>query len=106
MKKTLLILGLWVCAAIQLLAQNDVTGKIVNEKGEPLALANVVLLNRQDSAFVKGVVTGEDGCFDIGSFCKGGIIKVTSVGYKTAFKNCDGNNAGISVPLKSGPVKY
>lgn len=95
MKKTLLILGLWVCAAIQLLAQNDVTGKIVNEKGEPLALANVVLLNRQDSAFVKGVVTGEDGCFDIGSFCKGGIIKVTSVGYKTAFKNCDGNNAGV-----------
>ena len=95
MKKTLLILGLWACAAIQLLAQNDVTGKIVNEKGEPLALANVVLLNRQDSAFVKGVVTGEDGCFDIGSFCKGGIIKVTSVGYKTAFKNCDGNNAGV-----------
>ncbi len=95
MKKTLLILGLWVCAAIQLLAQNDVTGKIVNEKGEPLALANVVLLNRQDSAFVKGVVTGEDGCFDIGSYCKGGIIKVTSVGYKTAFKNCDGNNAGV-----------
>ena len=95
MKKTLLIVGLWVCAAIQLLAQNDVTGKIVNEKGEPLALANVVLLNRQDSAFVKGVVTGEDGCFDIGSFCKGGIIKVTSVGYKTAFKNCDGNNAGV-----------
>lgn len=95
MKKTLLILGLWVCAAIQLLAQNDVTGKIVNEKGEPLALANVVLLSRQDSAFVKGVVTGEDGCFDIGSFCKGGIIKVTSVGYKTAFKNCDGNNAGV-----------
>ena len=95
MKKTLLILGLWVCAAIQLLAQNDVTGKIVNEKGEPLALANVVLLNRQDSAFVKGVVTGEYGCFDIGSFCKGGIIKVTSVGYKTAFKNCDGNNAGV-----------
>ena len=95
MKKTLLILGLWVCAAIQLLAQNDVTGKIVNEKGEPLALANVVLLNRQDSAFVKGVVTGEDGCFDIGSSCKGGIIKVTSVGYKTAFKIYDGNNAGV-----------
>ena len=95
MKKTLLILGLWACAAIQLLAQNDVTGKIVNEKGEPLALANVVLLNRQDSAFVKGVVTGEDGCFDIGSSCKGGIIKVTSVGYKTAFKIYDGNNAGV-----------
>ena len=38
----------------------DIKGKIVDEKGEPLAFANVVLLNRQDSAFVKGVVSGED----------------------------------------------
>ena len=34
------------------LAQNKITGKVVDEKGEALAFANVILLNRQDSAFV------------------------------------------------------
>lgn len=64
-------------------------------KGEPLAFANVVLLNRTDSAFVKGAVSGEDGSFVIDSSCNGGIIKVTSVGYKTVCKDCEGENVGI-----------
>lgn len=67
-------------SAITPMMAQDIKGKIVDEKGEPLAFANVVLLNRQDSAFVKGVVSGEDGHFAIDSACNNGIIKVTSVG--------------------------
>ena len=78
----------------QMMAQN-ITGKVMNTKGEPLAFANVVLLNRTDSAFVKGAVSGEDGSFVIDSSCNGGIIKVTSVGYKTICKDCEGENIGI-----------
>lgn len=77
-----------------MMAQN-ITGKVMNTKGEPLAFANVVLLNRTDSAFVKGAVSGEDGSFAIDSSCNGGIIKVTSVGYKTICKDCTGENMGI-----------
>ena len=77
-----------------MMAQN-ITGKVMNTKGEPLAFANVVLLNRTDSAFVKGAVSGEDGSFVIDSSCHGGIIKVTSVGYKTICKDCEGENVGI-----------
>ena len=76
------------------MAQN-ISGKIVDAKGEPLAFANVVLLNRQDSTFVKGTVSGENGHFTIDSPCNGGIIKVTSVGYKTIFKDCKGENVGV-----------
>lgn len=82
-------------SAITPMMAQDIKGKIVDEKGEPLAFANVVLLNRQDSAFVKGVVSGEDGHFAIDSACNNGIIKVTSVGYKTAWKDCTGENAGV-----------
>lgn len=82
-------------SAITPMMAKDIKGKIVDEKGEPLAFANVVLLNRQDSAFVKGVVSGEDGHFAIDSACNNGIIKVTSVGYKTAWKDCTGENAGV-----------
>ena len=94
MNKKMLITFLCFSAISPMMAQ-DIKGKIVDEKGQPLAFANVVLLNRQDSTFVKGVVSGEDGHFAIDSPCNNGIIKVTSVGYKTVWKDCAGENAGV-----------
>ena len=94
MKKKMIITALCISAMTPMMAQN-ITGKVVDVKGEPLAFANVVLLNRQDSAFVKGAVSGDDGRFSIDSFCNGGIIKVTSMGYKTICKDCMGENVGV-----------
>lgn len=94
MRKVIFTTALCLSAMTQLMAQN-ITGKVVDTKGEPLAFANVVLLNRTDSAFVKGAMSGEDGSFVIDSSCNGGIIKVTSVGYKTICKDCTGENVGI-----------
>ena len=94
MNKKLIITALCLSTMTQMMAQN-ITGKVMDAKGEPLAFANVVLLNRTDSAFVKGAVSGEDGSFVIDSSCNGGIIKVTSVGYKTVCKDCEGENIGI-----------
>lgn len=72
-----------------------IKGKIVDETGKPVSFANVVLLNRQDSSFVKGTISGEDGGFVIGSSCVNGIIKVSSVGYKTTFKDCKGEDVTV-----------
>ena len=93
-KKVIFTTALCLSAMTPMMAQN-ITGKVMNTKGEPLAFANVVLLNRTDSAFVKGAVSGEDGSFVIDSSCNGGIIKVTSVGYKTICMDCTGENVGI-----------
>lgn len=92
--KVIFTTALCLSAMTQMMAQN-ITGKVMDTKGEPLAFANVVLLNRTDSAFVKGAVSGEDGSFVIDTSCNGGIIKVTSVGYKTVCKDCTGENVGI-----------
>lgn len=94
MRKFIMTTAVCFWAMSQMMAQN-ISGKIVDAKGEPLAFANVVLLYRQDSAFVKGTVSGEDGRFTIDSPCNGGIIKVTSVGHKTIFKDCKGENVGV-----------
>lgn len=94
MGKVIFTTALCLSAMTQMMAQN-ITGKVMDTKGEPLAFANVVLLNRTDSAFVKGAVSGEDGSFVIDTSCNGGIIKVTSVGYKTVCKDCEGENVGI-----------
>lgn len=94
MKKFFFTVVVCISTMSQMMAQN-ISGKIVDSKGEPLAFANVVLLNRQDSTFVNGGMSGENGCFSIESSCSGGIIKVTSVGYKTIFKDCKGENVGV-----------
>ena len=93
-EKVIFTTALCLSTMTQMMAQN-ITGKVMNTKGEPLVFANVVLLNRTDSAFVKGAVSGEDGSFVIDSYCNGGIIKVTSVGYKTVCKDCEDENVGI-----------
>lgn len=38
-----------------------ITGKLVEENGNPLPYANVVLLLLPDSTFVSGTISGEDG---------------------------------------------
>ena len=77
-EKVIFTTVLCLSAMTPMMAQN-ITGKVMNTKGEPLAFVNVVLLNRTDSAFVKGAVSGEDGSFAIDSSCNGGIIKVTRI---------------------------
>ena len=84
MNKKMVITAVCLLAMSAMMAQN-ITGKVVDTKGEPLPFANVMLLNRADSAFVKGAVSGEDGSFTINASCNGGIIKVPSVGYTTVF---------------------
>ncbi len=63
----------------------DLVGTVINEKGEPIAYANVVLLSLPDSAFVQGDVTDEQGRFNIVTSLTIGILKLTSVGYQTMF---------------------
>ncbi|MCI6625879.1 MAG: carboxypeptidase-like regulatory domain-containing protein, partial [Bacteroidales bacterium] len=94
MNKKMVITAVCLLAMSAMMAQN-ITGKVVDTKGEPLPFANVMLLNRADSAFVKGAVSGEDGSFTINASCNGGIIKVSSVGYTTVFQDCVGGDLGV-----------
>lgn len=94
MSKRMVITAVCLLAMSAMMAQN-ITGIVVDTKGEPLPFANVMLLNRADSAFVKGAVSGEDGSFTINALCNGGIIKVSSVGYTTVFQGCVGGDLGV-----------
>jgi hypothetical protein len=74
-EKVIFTTALCLSAMTQMMAQN-ITGKVMNTKGEPLVFANVVLLNRTDSAFVKGAVSGEDGSFVIDSYCNAELDEI------------------------------
>ncbi len=79
-------------------------GRIVDEKGMPLAFANVMVLNSTDSAFVSGTTSGQDGCFKLKVGCKNQIIKVSSLGYKTIYINGQNDNLGTITLLEDSKV--
>ncbi len=56
MKKILVVFFMLLLLSVRLSAQ-EINGRVVDEKGGPLAFVNVVLLSRQDSSLVKGTMT-------------------------------------------------
>ena len=86
MEKRFFIILLMVFCTLQAMAQN-LKGKVVNDKGMPIAFANVLLVSKDDSAFVVGTITKEDGSFELQSPNKGIILKVSSIGYKTVYED-------------------
>ena len=62
-----------------------ITGRVVDENQVPMPYANVVLMNRADSAFVQGTTTSEDGTFALTTDCNDCLLKISSVGYATCW---------------------
>ena len=83
MKKIILSTMMYF-VAVASIAQS-INGRVIDEQTQPMAFANVVLLNRSDSTFVTGEVTKADGTFSIATDRKDGLLKVSSVGYETRY---------------------
>ena len=71
------------------------TGRVVDEMQAAVPLANVVLLNASDSAFVAGTTTSDDGTFNITGNASKPIIKISCLGYKTRVMEATASNMGI-----------
>ena len=78
--------ALCCCAFLaQAVAAQTVTGRVVDESGQPLPYTNVVALSLPDSAFVAGVMTLDDGTFTLDTKGAGRLLRFSSLGYKTLF---------------------
>lgn len=77
------------------LYSQTVKGKIVDADNQPLPYANVVLLSLPDSAFVTGTVSDEQGVFSLPAHEAGGLLRISSIGYTTAYKPCEVPDLGI-----------
>ena len=85
MRRLIIVVGVLLLAAVSAQAKGDWKGKVVDEKGEPVAYANVAVLSKADSTVVCGVVTQEDGTFNIVTSETDGIMMVAMLGYKTVY---------------------
>ena len=83
--KRLICLFVFATIAFPVLAKEDWRGRVVDEKGEPVAYANVAVLSKTDSTVLCGVVTEEDGTFNIVTDETDGVMMVAMLGYKTVY---------------------
>lgn len=60
--------------------------------GKPIPYVNVVLLNTQDSTFIEGTISGQNGEFSLNDVRFQGLLKLSSIGYQTLFINCKGES--------------
>ena len=70
------------------------TGNIVNEQGQPVAYANIAILNPADSTLLGGGVSNGSGYFAIPYEQEKVLARISCIGYKTAYKLCATENAG------------
>ena len=75
----------WMMVVAAAAKTQDYSGKVIDQKGEPVAFVNVVLLSLPDSAFVQGAVSDEQGAFHIVTNASDGLLKLSCVGYETMF---------------------
>lgn len=86
MKKTLLIVFLLVFAPAAALAFN-ITGRVIDDAGEPMMRATVRLLSSRDSSVAKGALTNDNGAFRLIDVAAGRYILETSyTGYAPVHK--------------------
>lgn len=79
----------------------DVSGRVIDEQGQPLPFVNVVLMSLPDSTFIQGAVTDDQGVFHL--VCKlekAGLLKVSCIGYETQYISLSGDSEGTVIRLK------
>ena len=79
------------------------TGTIIDEQGQPVAYANIALLNPVDSTLLSGGVSNESGYFAIPYEQEKTLIRISYVGYKTIYRLCDKDNVGT---IRMHPDSY
>lgn len=78
MKKLFLLIAATFAATI---LNAQITGRISDGNGKPVAFANVVAKAAADSSVIEGTVSGEDGHFILPKAGHGNILEVSLLGY-------------------------
>ena len=83
--------------------ERHLTGTIVDEQSQPVAYANIALLNPADSTLLSGGVSNESGYFAIPYEQEKTLIRISYVGYRTIYRLCDKDNVGT---IRMHPDSY
>lgn len=86
MKRAPFLLCLLMACFYGTAQQTSIVGRLVNTAGQPLAAANMLLLNLADSSLVKGSIASDSGRFIIEKVSPGSYLLLYSmIGYKKLY---------------------
>ena len=74
--------------------ERHLTGTLIDEHGQPVALANVAVLNPADSTILSGGVSNEGGQFVVPYEQEKVLARITYIGYKTVYRLCTSESMG------------
>ncbi len=77
--------------------EHHLKGRVIDEHSQPVAYANISLLNPADSSLIGGGVSNENGDFVIPTEAYRVIAKCSFVGYKTLFRPCEVGDIGTII---------
>ena len=92
-KITIMLALLMMAGGVTMQAQN-INGKVVDETNQSVPFANVVQMS-QDSAFLNGCVTDENGAFQMGKAQNAALLKVSFIGYKDKWLPLSGTQTNL-----------
>ena len=79
------------------------TGTVIDEKGYPIAYANVALFSPQDSTLLGGGISNESGYFAVPCDTRKVLARISYVGYKTVWRVCEKSQVGT---IRMRPDSY
>lgn len=74
--------------------ERHLTGTLIDEHGQPVAFANVAVLNPADSTILSGGVSNEGGQFVVPYEQEKILARITYIGYKTVYRLCSSESLG------------
>jgi len=83
--------------------ERHLRGTLIDEQGQPLAFANIAVLNPADSALLGGGVSNESGYFVIPTEAHRVIVKCSFIGYRICYRNCEVGDIGT---IQMQPAEY
>lgn len=73
------------------LSAQTIEGRVIDSQKQPLAFVNIVALTLNDSVFVQGTISDEEGNFKMNVPNKNThIVKISCIGYQTLFHDGTG----------------
>lgn len=84
-----------MAASYMALAQGgQITGRLADESGQPVAFANVVLKSLATDSIIRGTTTGEEGAFSIACGAETYSLVASNVGYERLIVRCEAGDLG------------
>ena len=89
-----ILVGAFLSSCPFAFSQIKLTGRVIDENSKALALANVVLVSKNDSSYISGTTTNDDGIFMLSTDDASCLVRVSTVAYITRYIEPTGEYIG------------